>query len=215
MGQWSELPSYGLAKTSPDHGGKAGRGPLLAAIVVAAVLLAGVIGLSVVYLGARSKLSATRYALRASRAQLVSVQNALSGDTKALQAEQTVGTYMRGVRDALAPALAAYGASANSNSAAAARANDEQAIAALTAAKQKISALALLDALRTADGDIRGAMDALAGGLQSEVTAIGNGSLAGLDAALTIEGQALDHLETALGEMYAAVGMTGPASGTS
>ena len=122
----------------------------------------------------------TRSALRASRAQLVSVQGALSGDTKALQAEQTVGTYLRGVRDALAPALAAYGASANAGSAAAARANDEQAIAALTVAKQKISALTLLDSLRTADGDIRAAMDALAGGLQSEVTAIGTGSLSGL-----------------------------------
>src|SRR5207302_1923004 len=85
--------------------------------------------------------------------------------TTALQAEQTVGTYMRGVRDALAPALAAYGASANANSAASARANDEEAIAALTSARRKIEALTLLEPLRTADGDIRAAMDALAGGL--------------------------------------------------
>jgi hypothetical protein len=183
--------------------------------VVVVLLLVAVVGLAIAYVEATSKLTSTRSALRASRGQLVSVQGALSGDTKALQAEQTVGTYMRGVRDALAPALAAYGASASANSAASARANDEEAIAALTSARQKILALTMLDQLRTADGDIRAAMDALAGGLQSEVTAIGTGSLSGLDAALTIEGQALDHLQTALGEMYSAVGTTGPASGTS
>ncbi|MCW3035167.1 MAG: hypothetical protein JWM17_479, partial [Actinobacteria bacterium] len=142
-------------------------------------------------------------------------QVALAGDMKALQTEQAVGTYMRGVRDALAPALAAYSASGSARSASAARANAEEAIAALKTATQKVSALVLPDSLRSADGDIRAAMEALAGGLQSEVTAIGSGNLGGLDAALTIEGQALEHLQTALGEMYSAVGTAGPASGTS
>jgi len=58
-------------------------------------------------------------------------------------------------------------------------------------------------------------MGGLAAGLQAEVTAIGSGSFSGLDAALTAEGQALDHLQSALGEMYSAVGTAGPASGTS
>ena len=187
----------------------------LAAGLVAALLLVAVIGLAIAYTGARSRLASTRSALAASRAQLRSVQGALSGDTRALQTEQAVGSYMRGVRDALAPALAAYSASGSASSATAARANDEQAIAALTSAKQKVAALILPDSLRSADGDIRAAMDALAGGLQSEVTAIGTGNLGGLDAALMIEGQALEHLQTALGEMYSAVGTAGPASGTS
>jgi hypothetical protein len=184
-------------------------------MAMAVLLLGAVIGLTIAYTGARSKLASTRSALRASRAQLLSVQGALAGDSKALQEEQAVGTYMRGVRDALAPALSAYSASGSASSAAAATADDEQAIAALTSAKQKVSALILPDSLRNADGDIRSAMDALTGGLQSEVTAIGTGSLGGLDAALTIEGQALERLQTALGEMYSAVGTAGPASGTS
>jgi hypothetical protein len=58
-------------------------------------------------------------------------------------------------------------------------------------------------------------MDALAGGLQSEVTAIGTGDLGGLNEALTIEDAALEHLQTALGEMYSAVGTAGPASSIS
>jgi hypothetical protein len=191
------------------------HGLRLAGLVVAVLLLASVVGLAIAYTGAKSKLASTRSALRASRAQLASVQSALSADTKGLQAEQTVGTYMRGVRDALAPALAAYSQSANANSASAARADDEQAIAALTSAKQKISGLGLTDSLRTADGDIRGAIDSLAAGLQSEVNAIGSGSLSGLDAALTVEGQALERLQTSLGEMYTSVGTTGPAAGSS
>ncbi|MEA2535533.1 MAG: hypothetical protein QOJ93_3344 [Actinomycetota bacterium] len=205
--------SYALA---PAVGGSHGlRLIQLAAALVAVLLLTAVIGLTIVYVGAKSKLGSTRSALAASRAQLLSVQVALAGDMKALQTEQAVGTYMRGVRDALAPALAAYSASGSASSASAARANDEEAIAALTSAKQKVSALVLPDSLRSADGDIRAAMEALAGGLQSEVTAIGSGNLGGLDAALTIEGQALEHLQTALGEMYSAVGTAGPASGTS
>jgi hypothetical protein len=207
--------SYALAPASAVGGSHGLRLIQLAAGVVAFLLLAAVIGLTIVYVGAKSKLGSTRSALAASRAQLLSVQVALAGDMKALQTEQAVGTYMRGVRDALAPALAAYSASGSASSASAARANDEEAIAALTSAKQKVSALFLPDSLRSADGDIRAAMEALAGGLQSEVTAIGTGNLGGLDAALTIEGQALEHLQTALGEMYSAVGTAGPASGTS
>jgi hypothetical protein len=187
----------------------------LSAAVVAALLLAAVIGLAIAYAGARSKLGSTRSALAASRAQLLSVQGALSGDARALQTEQAVGTYMRGVRDALTPALAAYQASGSASSASAARADDEQAIAALTSARQKVSALILPDSLTSADGDIRAAMDALAGGLQSEVTAIGTGDLGGLNEALTIEDAALEHLQTALGEMYSAVGTAGPASSIS
>lgn len=207
--------SYAIAR-GPAVGASRGlRMIQLAGAVVAVLLLAAVIGLTIVYVGAKSKLGSTRSALAASRAQLLSVQVALAGDMKALQTEQAVGTYMRGVRDALAPALAAYSASGNASSASAARANDEEAIAALTSAKQKVSALVLPDSLRSADGDIRAAMEALAGGLQSEVTAIGTGNLGDLDAALTIEGQALEHLQTALGEMYSAVGTAGPASGTS
>src|SRR5438094_5549867 len=83
----------------------------LAAGLVAALLLVAVIGLAIAYTGARSRLASTRSALAASRAQLLSVQGALSVDTRALQTEQAVGTYMRGVRDALTPALAAYRAS--------------------------------------------------------------------------------------------------------
>ncbi|MEA2503233.1 MAG: hypothetical protein QOG36_276 [Actinomycetota bacterium] len=209
--------SYALAPApAPAVGGSHGlRLIQLAAALVAVLLLAAVIGLTIVYVGAKSKLGSTRSALAASRAQLLSVQVALAGDMKALQTEQAVGTYMRGVRDALAPALAAYSASGSASSASAARANDEEAIAALTSARQKVSALVLPDSLRSADGDIRAAMEALAGGLQSEVTAIGSGNLGGLDAALTLEGQALEHLQTALGEMYSAVGTAGPASGTS
>jgi hypothetical protein len=122
---------------------------------------------------------------------------------------------MRGVRDALAPALTAYRASGGASSAAAARADDEAAIAALSTARQQISTLMLPDALTSADGDIRAAIDALAGGLQSEVTAIGTGDLGDLNAALTVEGRALEHLQTALGEMYSAVGTAGPTSSTS
>jgi hypothetical protein len=208
-------PAYAIAR-GPAVGASQGLQLIrLAGAVVAVLLLAAVIGLTVVYVGAKSKLGSTRSALAAARAQLLSVQVALAGDMKALQTEQAVGTYMRGVRDALAPALAAYSASGSASSAAAARANDEQAIAALTSAKQKVAALVLPDSLRSADGDIRAAMDALAGGLQSEVTAIGTGNLGGLDAAVMIEGQALEHLQTALGEMYSAVGTAGPASGTS
>ncbi|MEA2587155.1 MAG: hypothetical protein QOH66_82 [Actinomycetota bacterium] len=211
----SPSTSYALAP-APAVGGSHGlRLIQLAAALVAVLLLAAVIGLTIVYVGAKSKLGSTRSALAASRAQLLSVQVALAGDMKALQTEQAVGTYMRGVRDALAPALAAYSASGSASSASAARANDEEAIAALTSARQKVSALVLPDSLRSADGDIRAAMEALAGGLQSEVTAIGSGNLGGLDAALTIEGQALEHLQSALGEMYSAVGTAGPASGTS
>jgi len=206
----SRPPSYG---TGPGSNGM--RVIQLAAGLVAALLLVAVIGLAIAYTGARSRLASTRSALAASRAQLRSVQGALSGDTRALQTEQAVGTYMRGVRDALTPALAAYRASGSASSASAARADDEQAIAALTSAKQKMSALTLPDPLRSADGDIRAAMDALAGGLQTEVTAIGAGDLAALDAAVTAEDGALDHLQTALGEMYAAVGTAGPASSTS
>ncbi len=182
---------------------------------MAALLLAAIVGLVIAYAGARSKLGSTRAALAASRAQLLSVQGALSVDTRALQTEQAVGTYMRGVRDALTPALAAYRASGSASSASAARADDEQAIAALTSARKKVSALILPDSLTSADGDIRAAMDALAGGLQSEVTAIGTGDLGGLDAALTAEDAALEHLQTALGEMYSAVGTAGPAASTS
>lgn len=199
----------------PGPGRGEGRAFTITTLVVVVVLLVAVAVLLITYGRARSNLRTTRSALAASRGQLAVVQGALSGDTQALQAEQTVGIYMRGVRDALAPALAAYGASANASSAAGARANDEQAIAALTSAKQKINALVLLDSLKAADGDIRASIEALAGGLQSEVTAIGTGSLTGLDAALAVEGQALDHLQTALGEMYGAVGTTGPASGSS
>ena len=187
----------------------------LAAAGVAALLLTAVIGLVIAYTGARSRLGSTRSALAASRAQLRSVQGALSGDTKALQTEQAVGAYMRGVRDALTPALAAYRASGSASSASAARADDEQAIAALTSARHTVSALVLPNSLTSADGDIRAAMDALAGGLQSEVTAIGTGDFGGLDAALTAEDAALEHLQTALGEMYSAVGTAGPASSTS
>ena len=187
----------------------------LAAAVVAILLFAAVIGLAIAYGEARSKLGSTRSALAASRAQLLSVQRALSGDARALQTEQTVGTYMRGVRDALNPALAAYRASGSASSASAARADDEEAIAALTSARQKVSALVLPDSLRSADGDIRAAVDALAGGLESEVTAIGTGDLGGLDAALTTEDAALEHLQTAIGEMYSAVGTAGPASSAS
>ena len=206
----SAPPSYG---TGPGSNGM--RMIQLAAGLVATLLLAAVIGLAIAYAGARSRLGSTRSALAASRAQLRSVQGALSGDTRALQTEQAVGTYMRGVRDALAPALAAYRASGSASSASAARADDEQAIAALTSAREKVSAFILPDPLRGADGDIRAAIDALAGGLQSEVTAIGTGDLSALDAALTAEDGALDHLQTALGEMYAAVGTAGPASSTS
>lgn len=187
----------------------------VAAAVVAILLFAAVIGLAIAYGEARSKLGSTRSALAASRAQLLSVQRALSGDATALQTEQTVGTYMRGVRDALNPALAAYRASGSASSASAARADDEEAIAALTSARQKVSALVLPDSLRSADGDIRAAVDALAGGLESEVTAIGTGDLGGLDAALTTEDAALEHLQTAIGEMYSAVGTAGPASSAS
>ena len=187
----------------------------LSAAVVGALLLAAVIGLAVAYAGARSSLGSARSALAASRAQLLSVQGALSADSRALQTEQAVGTYMRGVRDALTPALAAYRASGSASSTSAARADDEQAIAALTSARQKVSALTIPDSLTSADGDIRAAVDALASGLQSEVTAIGTGDLGGLDAALTTEDAALEHLQTALGEMYSAVGTAGPASSTS
>ena len=234
MGQWSGGPlgsPYSRESGAPlgeatylrpapgSHGTSAGTNGMrliqLAAAVVAALLLAAVVGLAVAYAEARSQLGSTRSALAASRAQLRSVQGALSGDTRALQTEQAVGTYMRGVRDALTPALAAYRASGSASSASAARADDEQAIAALTSARKKVSALILPDSLTSADGDIRAAMDALAGGLQSEVTAIGTGDLGGLDTALTTEDGALDHLQTALGEMYAAVGTAGPASSTS
>ena len=187
----------------------------VAAAVVAILLFAAVIGLAIAYGEARSKLGSTRSALAASRAQLLSVQRALSGDATALQTEQTVGTYMRGVRDALNPALAAYRASGSASSASAARADDEEAIAALTLARQKVSALVLPNSLRSADGDIRAAVDALAGGLETEVTAIGTGDLGGLDAALTTEDAALEHLQTAIGEMYSAVGTAGPASSAS
>ena len=212
-------PSSGTAAASPAARGSATssgmRAIQLAAGVVAVLVLAAVVGLAIAYTRAKSTLGSTRSALAASRAQLSSVQGALSDDTRALQAEQAVGTYMRGVRDDLAPALTAYRASGGASCASAARADDEVAIAALVAARQKISALTLPDSLASADSDIRAAMDALAGGLQSEVTAIGNGDLGDLNAALTAEGQALEHLQTALGEMYAAVGTAGPASSSS
>lgn len=234
MGQWSGGPlgsPYGRESSAPPPeapylppapasqrtgpGSNGMRLIQLAAAVVAILLFAAVIGLAIAYGEARSKLGSTRSALAASRAQLLSVQRALSGDARALQTEQTVGTYMRGVRDALNPALAAYRASGSASSASAARADDEEAIAALTSARQKVSALVLPDSLRSADGDIRAAVDALAGGLESEVTAIGTGDLGGLDAALTTEDAALEHLQTAIGEMYSAVGTAGPASSAS
>ncbi|HYR63936.1 MAG TPA: hypothetical protein VET24_15060 [Actinomycetota bacterium] len=230
MGQWSGGSPYGGGPTkyaAPPYAPtpfrpaparlRLGVPAMLqvAGLVVIAVLLVGVVALAIAYTGASGKLTSVRSSLRATRAQLASVQGALATDAKALQVEEQVGIYMRGVRDALAPALAAYQESGNASTAAAARADDEQAISALTAAGQKISDLVLPDSLKTADGHIRSAMGGLAAGLQAEVTAIGSGSFSGLDAALTAEGQALDHLQSALGEMYSSVGTAGPASGTS
>lgn len=208
----------GYAGGSPVPGGRRGvpGGALgIVAVVVILVLIAALVALAIADAGVRHRLTSTRSSLRATRAQLAAVTAALSTDTKALVGEQQVGAFMRGVRDDLAPALAAYGASGNAADAAAASADDEQAIAALTSAKQKIADLTLPDALRSAAGDIGSAMEALSNGLESEVKAIRSQNLSGLDSALTAEGDALERLQSALGEMYSAVGTTGPAAAAS
>jgi len=186
---------------------------LLIGAVVLLVVGAAALGFALVK--ARTSLHSTKASLRTTKAQLASVQGALSRDNSALQTEQQVGTYMRGVRDALVPAQAAYNDSASATSDASAKAADQQVLVALAAATQKIGAATVPDSLKTADGDIRSAIDMLAGGLQAEIQAIDRQSFTALDAALTLEGQALDRLNTAEGEMYAAVGTAGPVSGTS
>src|SRR5437879_3280892 len=91
-------PSYVIARPPAVGGSHPLRRIQLAGVVVAVLMLAAVIGLTIVYIGAKSRLGSTRSALAASRAQLLSVQVALAADMKALQTAQAVGSYMRGVR---------------------------------------------------------------------------------------------------------------------
>lgn len=199
---------------SPGRAGRGGssRALQLGAVAVVVVLLAGLAVLVVLYVGANGKLTSTRSALRGTRARLSSVLAALSTDTKALVTEQQVGAYLRGVRDALVPVQQAYDASSQATTDAGIKAEDEQAIVALTEGKQQLDTLTIPDSLRIADGDLRSAMDHLAGGLQAEILAFNSQNVAAYNAALTVERQAIDHINTARGEMYAAIGTSGPAT---
>ena len=201
-------PAFGAEDRSGSRTGRErlvqGTGlAALAAVAVSAVLL------GIGYAGNRGK-------LRAARAQLSSVQAALTRSSRALESERQVGAYMRGARDALVPAQRIYGDSSSLNGdAAATRGADEQAIAAFTVAKQKSAALGVPASLTMADADIRSAIDALAGGLQAEVQAIDGQDLGALETAVAAQTRALDRLDAAMGEMYSAVGTSGPASGSS